>query len=361
MAKALVLVTGSFRAGGFERRLMQLLDWISDNHPDVEVHVFYQNKNGLNKPNLPNNRMHYWPSHLFKNPIMIKLENYFFQKFLRLVVRKKSINLFIGHQSILNRIAKNQFIINDKRINIIANVVNNLKYSPYKKNTFNSLKVCHSVIFNSVDNLKELAIELNLKNVYYVPNYYKTEDARLEHGNFDNKMINIVSCGSFDRQKNFKTLLIAIKILNNNFKNINFSIFGDGEQKSDLLKFVHEQNINNLFFIHDQDFKKFLWHYDIFVMTSIFEGYPNALLEAQIAGLPSVAFDIDYGPREIVKNNSSGILVEEIKAENIATAVSKLINNLEYFNSGALENSKKLLKKHSKEMSVSKLYDILRE
>ena len=97
-------------------------------------------------------------------------------------------------------------------------------------------------------------------------------------------MINIVSCGSFDRQKNFKTLLIAIKILNNNFKNINFSIFGDGEQKSDLLKFVHEQNINNLFFIHDQDFKKFLWHYDIFVMTSIFEGYPNALLEAQIAG-----------------------------------------------------------------------------
>ena len=96
-------------------------------------------------------------------------------------------------------------------------------------------------------------------------------------------------------------------------------------------------------------------------MTSIFEGYPNALLEAQIAGLPSVAFDIDYGPREIVKNNSSGILVEEIKAENIATAVSKLINNLEYFNSGALENSKKLLKKHSKEMSVSKLYDILRE
>ena len=80
--------------------------------------------------------MHYWPSHLFKNPIMIKLENYFFQKFLRLVVRKKSINLFIGHQSILNRIAKNQFIINDKRINIIANVVNNLKYSPYKKKYF---------------------------------------------------------------------------------------------------------------------------------------------------------------------------------------------------------------------------------
>ena len=47
----------------------------------------------------------------------------------------------------------------------------------------------------------------------------------------------------------------------------------------------------------------------IHVMTSRFEGLPMVMIEAQSCGLPSVAFDCPYGPREIIEDGVNGYLV----------------------------------------------------
>lgn len=47
----------------------------------------------------------------------------------------------------------------------------------------------------------------------------------------------------------------------------------------------------------------------ILVMTSKFEGFSIVLIEAMSCGIPSVAFDCPYGPRDIINNGKTGFLI----------------------------------------------------
>lgn len=63
----------------------------------------------------------------------------------------------------------------------------------------------------------------------------------------------------------------------------------------------------------------------LFLMTSDYEGLPNALLEAQALGVPAVATHCPYGPEEIVEQGATGILVEPGSPSAIAAAVEQLL------------------------------------
>jgi glycosyltransferase involved in cell wall biosynthesis len=67
----------------------------------------------------------------------------------------------------------------------------------------------------------------------------------------------------------------------------------------------------------------------IYIIPSRSEGFPNALAEAMGAGCCSVAFDFTAGPRDMIQNNVSGIIVENGNIAKMALAIDKLINNPE--------------------------------
>ena len=102
-------------------------------------------------------------------------------------------------------------------------------------------------------------------------------------------------------------------------------------KKSRLKKFAIKRKIKSFQIIVGEDFTFHASKYDLFVCCSVFEGYPNALLEAQISGLPSVSYDIEFGPNEIIKDGYSGILVPRNNSEGLASAISNLAQNLEFY------------------------------
>lgn len=78
----------------------------------------------------------------------------------------------------------------------------------------------------------------------------------------------------------------------------------------------------------------------MFVMTSRFEGMPNALIEAMACGLPCVCTDCDFGPAELIEDGESGLLVPVDDVAAIAAAMGRIAGDAalaEKFSRGALE------------------------
>ena len=65
----------------------------------------------------------------------------------------------------------------------------------------------------------------------------------------------------------------------------------------------------------------------MFVLSSRFEGFPNALTEAMSWGLPVVAFDCPTGPRELIQDGVNGRLIAQNNVGALRAAIAELIRS----------------------------------
>jgi glycosyltransferase involved in cell wall biosynthesis len=128
----------------------------------------------------------------------------------------------------------------------------------------------------------------------------------LDISSFIEGQLMVCAVGQLIYPKGFWHLLKAYSAVVKETPNSKLLIFGEGNQEDDIKALINALDLGE--HVKLMGFQKNIFPYlrqaDLFVMPSLTEGFPNALVEAMICGIPVIAADCITGPREILYNNS---------------------------------------------------------
>ncbi|MBD2177244.1 glycosyltransferase family 4 protein [Pseudanabaena sp. FACHB-1998] len=157
-------------------------------------------------------------------------------------------------------------------------------------------------------------------------NPIKRETARHILGIGNNEFV-FGNVGRLHEQKGHEYLLKAFSKIANH---VHLLVIGDGELRESLLKLAEQLKISDRvnFLGARSNIREFLSAIDVFVLPSLWEGQPIALLEALAMGKPCIASDVD-GISEIIVNHKNGYLVQPKDIEGLTKAMNLTIDSPE--------------------------------
>lgn len=139
----------------------------------------------------------------------------------------------------------------------------------------------------------------------------------------------LLAVGRLEKQKGFDLLIESFADLSENYPDWDLNILGEGSLRPAL-----EQQIQNLGLEKRIALPgcagnpgKCYESADLYVLSSRFEGFPNALIEAMAYGLPVVSFDCNTGPRDIIRHQVDGLLVPPGDVTALTATLNSLMGN----------------------------------
>ena len=137
----------------------------------------------------------------------------------------------------------------------------------------------------------------------------------------------IVTVGRLEKQKNQELLISAFSVFHKVHPEYKLEILGEGSYRPELEKCITEVGMQDDIMLPGNVTNVFdrIKGAKAFVLTSHYEGMPNALMEAMCLGLPIISTNI-AGVTELIQNNTDGILIDS-DAGQLADALEKIVSD----------------------------------
>lgn len=179
------------------------------------------------------------------------------------------------------------------------------------------------------------------KNIRVIPNPISEKMIDFE---FSQRQKRIIAVGRLREVKGFHDLIRAFSILSPDVPEWSLCIIGDGPLKESLSGLIDELNLGDKITLVGavEDVSPFYKTSRMFVLSSYWEGFPNALAEAMSYGLACISSDCRYGP-ETLLSKDSGLIFPAGNIHALADCMSKLIHN---------DHLMETLAKHAREKSL---------
>ena len=142
----------------------------------------------------------------------------------------------------------------------------------------------------------------------------------------------IVSVGRLTTEKGHQYLIEALHLLNTKYNRQNFTatILGDGALQTDLAQLVNHYHLSDRIQMPGfcDDIFSMLSTAHLFVLPSLHESSPNALIEAMAIGLPCIASNVG-GVLDLIDHQENGLLIPPRASGALAEAINDLLTNQE--------------------------------
>lgn len=152
-------------------------------------------------------------------------------------------------------------------------------------------------------------------------------DRRREFGVRDgDTVLGIIA--NFHVVKDHATLLRAVAALASQHKSFKLVLVGDGVERERLVALAESLGISDrvVFAGRRQDAGAYHWLFDISLLSSLAEGFPNTIVEAMAAGRPVVATRVG-GVADAVSDGTTGILTPPENQQEMSRAIARLLDN----------------------------------
>lgn len=324
--KKIIFFNPSMEDGGVEKNLINICNGLKDYFEIILITANSNKKNKFNKDIKyisPNNNFFNRRSRVIKIVICIYL---IFKNFYG-----KKIDIFSFQSNItaiiISKLLRNKIII---RANSSPNYYANNFFKRKIMSFFFSLS--DKIVVNSEHFKTEFQKFFRLKPVRIYNLMERNHDLRklykqkIKFNFFDKEknVLKILSVGRLVPQKDHLTLLKALNLIKH-VKKFKLCLIGKGDQEQNLLNFIKDNGLLDRVKLigHIKNVFPYYKKADLLVLSSKYEGLPNALLEALYMGLPIISSNCKTGPKEILNKKKYGKLfkVGDYKA------LSKLINS----------------------------------
>ena len=317
--KKIVIFLSMLGTGGAERVCITLANWIASNtESEVYLITFDKNKNIYEI----DEKVHF-------NSLEVRYSNKIDKVFKRFKLLKKALNKIAPDvvftvmfssiaYSLLCSPKRTRIITSERCNNKARNKVIAFLYQVM-------LSKCDGIIFQTKRAGLDYSKKIRNKSIV-IPNAVSKTYKRTAS---DKKKNIIISVGRLAYQKGFDTLIKAFMIFREKHNEYQLHIYGDGPDKSSLLNLCNELMATNYVFLKgiSNEAIKYVSEAKIFVLSSRFEGMPNALLEAMSTGTACISTNCDYGPDEIINDGRNGFLVPVDNINELANKMTYLADN----------------------------------
>ena len=139
----------------------------------------------------------------------------------------------------------------------------------------------------------------------------------------------LIGVGRLSRQKGFDLLLQALARLDASAARL--VLLGEGPERGVLERLAAELGLSQRVLMPGfvDDPVAWLAHADLFVLSSRWEGFGHAIVEAMACGTPVVSTDCPYGPADILQNGETALLVPPENPALLAQAIDRMVEDRE--------------------------------
>ena len=195
------------------------------------------------------------------------------------------------------------------------------------------LRCADKIIVNSIRFKREFKKKLNINAIciYNPLNYNEVLELskkKIKKSIYHKKSLKLINVGRLVEQKDQLTILKAVNYIKDKV-NINLLIIGEGDKKDKLIKYIHDNNLQKIVYIKDHTKNPFPYikSSDIFILSSLFEGLPNVLLEAITLNCFVISANCPTGPSEILDKGKGGLLFKTSDYKDLSNKILSFIAN----------------------------------
>ncbi len=328
--KTITFLINSLQVGGSEKVCITLCNELSN--LDYHVNLIVIN------PNTPLEKMVHKKVNLYK----LGYEKIYlsFFKVVRFcgTLNTKSLIVFDPELYVFAHISK---ILFRRKFNLIFRCYNTLSksFNYYKSNRHNYinkplikffLKISSRIVAQSTGMKKDLVQNFNVieKNITIIPN----PSLVLNNSKCKTKKEDIILfVGRIAPQKGLEFLIRIMESVLNRFPNYKLLILGEGDidYENKIKKLVKNTGLVDKIIFEGikHNTSEYYQKAKMTVLTSLFEGFPNVLVESISFGTPVVSFNCESGVSDIIIDGINGYLIPIFDIEQFIDSVEKLIKN----------------------------------